>query len=115
MSSSQDPRYAPSPLQPLVQIVEESGQFDGWPHEIIDLIETIVLEARMLDWDKVTWTCDICRKVRPDRFIDVAYRPITGMEEHFPKARFNLKFCNDSVECKAQAHGTGPWSPSKEN
>lgn len=56
-----------------------------------------------------TWICDVCKSERPDDKIDVAYRPLRGMESMFPNARFNLKYCNDNYECIAEAHGPGPW------
>ena len=62
----------------------------------------------------LTWRCDICKEERPDDKIDVAYRPLRGLEDQFPDARFNLKYCNDKTDCKARAHGPGSW-PEKEN
>lgn len=67
-----------------------------------------------LDMSKMTWRCDICRQERPDNKIDVAYRPLRGLEDAFPDTRFNLKFCNDNYDCIAQAHGPGPWPPDRE-
>lgn len=62
-----------------------------------------------LDFGAMTWTCMVCGLERPDRFIDVAYRPIKGIEDQFPEARWNVRFCNDNYECIAVAHGPGPW------
>lgn len=62
----------------------------------------------------LTWTCHICKRERPDAAIDVAYRPLRGMEDRFPDVRFNLRFCNDTTDCIARAHGTGPWPEPQE-
>ena len=62
-----------------------------------------------MDWSKLTWICDICKQERPDAVIQVVHRPLRGMEDRFPDARFNLKFCTDNAECIAEAHSLGPW------
>jgi hypothetical protein len=63
---------------------------------------------------KMTWRCDICHRERLDAFIDVAHRPLRGLEDGFPDTRFNLKFCNDSPDRIAKAHDPGPWPPNGE-
>ena len=68
-----------------------------------------------MDFSNLTWTCMICGDERPDAAIDVKHRPIAGMENMFPDARLNLRYCNDRPDCIAEAHETGPWSPKKED
>jgi hypothetical protein len=45
-----------------------------------------------------TWTCDICKEVKPDNKISVLTYPILG----FAGATRNLKYC-DNPECYAHA------------
>jgi hypothetical protein len=69
----------------------------------------------MADFDlsKLTWTCHFCKDERPDDKISVAHRPVMGMEDYFPRAQWNLRYCNDRPECIEKAHGMEPW-PQKE-
>lgn len=60
-------------------------------------------------FENLEWPCGVCGAVRPDNKIDVAYRPLRGLEADFPDTRFNLKYCNDNYDCIAEAHGPGPW------
>lgn len=62
-----------------------------------------------LDFSSMTWTCMICKADRPDAQISVAYRPLAGMEDMFPEARANVRFCNDNPDCIAEANAPGPW------
>jgi hypothetical protein len=68
-----------------------------------------------LDFENMTWTCMICGAERLDGKIDVAYRPIKGLENQFPQARMNVRYCNDNYDCIAQAHGPGPWPQEAPN
>lgn len=63
----------------------------------------------MIDLSALTWTCMVCGAERPDPAISVAYRPLRGMEDQFPGARWNVRYCNDRPACAAQAHAAGPW------
>jgi hypothetical protein len=66
-----------------------------------------------MDFSKLTWTCMLCKRERPDAAISVVHRPLTGLEDMFPDARMNLRYCNDDPDCIAEAHAPGPW-PRKE-
>lgn len=68
----------------------------------------------MIDFSALTWICDVCKRERPDAQIQVVHRPVKGMEDRFPDARFNLKYCNDNTDCIATAHGPGPWPQEAE-
>ena len=61
------------------------------------------------DPSNMTWTCMVCKKERPDAKIEVAYRPMRGLENLFPETRVNVRYCNDNLDCIATAHGPGPW------
>jgi hypothetical protein len=63
----------------------------------------------MIDLAQLTWPCMVCRDERPDRAISVAYRTVAGMEDQFPDARWNVRYCNDRPTCAATAHAPGPW------
>lgn len=63
----------------------------------------------------MTWTCDICKRERPDKMIQVLHKPLRGFENMFPDARFNLKFCVDDLDCITTAHASSVWPPAKEN
>lgn len=65
-----------------------------------------------LDPDTLTWTCMICKEERPDNMIQVAYRPVAGMEDQFPHTRFNVRYCKDRIGCAAEAIASGPWKGS---
>lgn len=60
-----------------------------------------------------TWKCDICGAERPDACIDVRHRPLKGFEASFPDTRFNLKYCNDNLDCITAAHEDTPWPIQK--
>ncbi len=62
-----------------------------------------------VDWSSLTWRCDVCKRERPDDKIQVVHRPVRGMEDSFPDARFNMKYCIDNPNCIAEAHSPGPW------
>jgi len=50
--------------------------------------------------DNMTWTCDVCGDVRPDRCISVHTVDISadlGVPEG--SAKRNFKYCNDRREC----------------
>jgi hypothetical protein len=57
----------------------------------------------------MTWTCMVCGDERPDAAISVAHRPLRGLEDRFPDARVNVRYCNDRPTCAAAAHAEGPW------
>lgn len=42
----------------------------------------------------LTWTCHICRKERPDRFISAKQIDMKGVP-----VTMNIRYCNDRVEC----------------
>lgn len=56
-----------------------------------------------------TWRCAVCGDRRPDDKINVAYRPLAGLEHMFPETRSNIGHCNDRPECIDWAHREGPW------
>jgi hypothetical protein len=59
----------------------------------------------------VTWTCHICGRERPDDRISVATHDISGPRF---EAKANVRYCNDSAECSAKAHGDPPeWARRK--
>jgi hypothetical protein len=63
-------------------------------------------------WAELTsggWRCMCCGEERPYDCIDVAYRPLSGMEDRFPDTRVNVSHCNDRPECTARALDPGPW------
>ena len=52
----------------------------------------------------------VCGDERPDPAISVAYRPMAGpLEQAFPQAKWNVRYCNDRPNCAATAHEEGPW------
>lgn len=46
--------------------------------------------------NNITWTCHICKRERPDRFISVLTKPldIPGVD-----ASQNIRYCNDNTQC----------------
>lgn len=52
----------------------------------------------------VTWTCHICKRERPDKFISV-YSKDTSEEYKLPPGtmKMNVRYCNDSAECASKA------------
>jgi hypothetical protein len=58
----------------------------------------------------LTWTCMVCGDERPDAVISVTHRQLRGLEEQFPAARWNVRYCNDRPQCAAAAHEPGPWT-----
>jgi hypothetical protein len=67
-----------------------------------------------LDFESMTWSCMVCKDERPDAAISVVHRPVAGMEDMFPDARLNLRFCNDRPGCIETAHQPGPFTPVQE-
>lgn len=57
-----------------------------------------------------TWSCMVCGAERQDLEISVAYRPVVGLEDMFPAARWQVRYCNDRDECRAAATAPGTWA-----
>ena len=48
-----------------------------------------------MNLSELTWTCHICKKERPDRFISVHTKEM----KELPGAKVNIRYCNDNPEC----------------
>ena len=46
----------------------------------------------MINTRIISWHCDVCGTERPDSQISVLSKPI-------PFGQYNIKYCNDRVEC----------------
>lgn len=65
-----------------------------------------------LDLDRLTWVCMVCGDERPDAQIAVRHRLLKGMEREFPRARVDLRYCQDRASCSAVAAEQGVWPPA---
>mgnify|MGYP001564616466 CR=1 FL=1 len=52
----------------------------------------------------MTWSCMVCKAVRPDEKISV-FSKDTSAQYQFPPGtmRVNIRYCNDKPECQAGA------------
>lgn len=51
----------------------------------------------------------VCKQERPDDRISVAHHKVPGMENLFPEARTNIRYCNDDPTCATLAHDEELW------
>lgn len=57
-----------------------------------------------LDPKNLTWTCWVCREVRPDDKISVATIDTSEQYDLAPGTmKVNTNYCNDRPECEAKA------------
>jgi hypothetical protein len=56
----------------------------------------------MIDFENLTWKCDICRRERPDAQISVHKVDIGPADQPGIVIR-NVKYCNDNPACKEGA------------
>lgn len=48
---------------------------------------------------KLTWSCHICNRFRPDNKISVVTKPIVGLGSGEVNVTQNIRYCNDNPEC----------------
>ncbi len=112
------PMWAPNPhgaglrfaIPAGYALVISSPEVDAWAWMV--LAQSPVAGGQRppaLDLASMTWTCMVCHDERPDARINVAHRPIPGMEARFPDAETRVRYCNDRVACVATATADGPW------
>lgn len=58
-----------------------------------------------MNYDNMTWQCDICREERPDAKISVRKIDITPFNLPPGTVTRNVKHCNDDPECLRRAMG----------
>jgi hypothetical protein len=54
------------------------------------------------DYTKLTWTCHVCKRTRPDERISVHQKTVNL---HGAQMTCNIRYCNDRPECIAGAPG----------
>lgn len=50
--------------------------------------------------DELSWVCDVCGELRPDKYISVYTKDISETFQLPPgTVTRNVKYCNDKLEC----------------
>ncbi|MBA7691992.1 hypothetical protein ES703_100548 [subsurface metagenome] len=55
----------------------------------------------VLNPSELTWTCHVCKRVRPDAKISVVTKPY--MFDGVQIGKQNIRYCNDNPDCIAKA------------
>jgi predicted RNA-binding Zn-ribbon protein involved in translation (DUF1610 family) len=66
---------------------------------VMDEKRRMAVAAVVAEQHDITWPCDSCGDRRPDAFISVAHRKVTGLAPRGSVVQINGRYCNDRPDC----------------